>query len=481
MIKHIIKFEWITLLRDQWILILVMLFFSITLFAVSNGNEKVADRVSAIAHEREKVAAQDAQTAAEIDSVERKLKALPSESWADPRSLMNVAWGSPRVVAMEPAPLALVSTGQSDLFTHYVKPKIYGESYTLGFSELSNPVQLLFGSFDLAFVCIYLLPLLVLAFCYNLLSSEKESGALRLIYAQPVSLYPWLLNRLLFRFIVLSAIAIISITVSLLVYGVDIASNLGSFLKLLSLLLVYLLFWFMAAFVVNLRGKSSGHNAVTLVALWLTIVLLIPSVISQLATNLYPVPSRIGMIHEYRVATTEARERADEILENYYRDHPELAPKDTTQENRYTWMLTYFTSSDVVNQSVRPILSEYDAALARQQAWVDQLRFLSPATLLQNGLNEIAGTSTAHYVDFRNQVIAFATEWKDYFKERMFANELMKAEEVASLPQHQYSAGRIPTSYEANLSGLLLFLLMASASSWLLYRQASLAKGLITN
>ncbi len=468
-------------MRDQWVLILGILFFSITLFAVRNGHEKVVDRVSAIAHEREKVAAQDTQTAAAIDSVERKLKALPSESWLDPRSLESVAWGSPRVVAMDPVPLAMVSTGQSDLFTHYVKPKIYGETYTLGFSELSNPVQLLFGSFDLAFVCIYLLPLLVLAFCYNIVSSEKESGALRLIYAQPVSLYSWLLSRLLFRFVVLSAIVIISITVSLLIFGVDIVGNMSSFLQLLSMLLLYLLFWFMATFVVNQRGKSSGHNAVTLVALWLIVVLIIPSVISQLAMQINPVPSRIGMIHQYRVATNEAQERADEILENYYRDHPELAPKDTTQENQYTWMLTYFASSDIVNQSVRPILNEYDAALARQQAWVDDLRFLSPATLLQHGLNDIAGTSTAHYVDFRNQVIAFATEWKDYFRERMFANELMKAEEVALLPNHQYSSERLPTSYGADLSGLLLYLLMASASSWLLYRQASLAKGLLTH
>ena len=317
MTRHIIKFEWIALKRDQWILILIVLFFSITLYAVRNGNEHVADQKKAIDQERAKIIEQDQLTKVELDSVERGLKPIPKEPWNDPRSLTNVAWVNPRVVAMEPEPLASIAIGQSDVFTHYVKPAIYGEAYTLGFSELSNPVQLLFGSFDLSFVCIYLLPLLVLAFSYNIFSSEKESGALKLISAQPVSLYHWLLQRVLFRFFIISAIVIVAITVSFIIYQVDITSSMGSFLQLLSLLLIYLLFWFMVAFLINLRGKSSGHNAVTLVAIWLIVVLLVPSFISQLATHLNPVPSRIEMIHKYRVASNEARERADEILENY--------------------------------------------------------------------------------------------------------------------------------------------------------------------
>jgi len=475
------KYEWISLIRDKGVIFLLILFFTITLFAVRNGSEKVTDRISAIQRERDKVEKIDVRTTAEIDSVERKLKALPKESWLDPRSLINVAWDGPRVVAMDPAPLALIATGQSDLFTHYAKPKVYGEAYTLGFSELSNPVQLLFGNFDLAFVCIYLLPLLVLAFCYNILSAEKESGVVKLTFSQPVSMYSWLLNKLIFRFVVLSGIVVFSITLALLFYSVDVATHAGVFLKLLLLLLLYILFWFMLAFVVNLFGKSSGNNAVTLVSIWLALVLLIPSIISQSATSLNPVPSRIHMIHQYRVADAEANKRADEILKNYYRDHPELAPKDTTQENRYAWILSYFASADIVDQSVRPIVNEYDAALAKQQAWVDKLRFLSPAILLQNGFNEIAGTSTAHYADFRKQVISFADVWKGYFKPRMFGNELMKAEEIAELPKHNYSTHNVTSRYLADLTGIILYLFFTIIISWAVYQRGSFEQRFIAN
>jgi len=475
MIKHNIKYEWTSLIREKWVLILLVLFFSITLFAVRNGREKVNDRITSIEKEQQKSNLSETLVKAEIDSAEQKLKPLPKESWADPRSLINVAWDAPRVVAMDAQPLTLISTGQSDLFTHYAKPKIYGESYTLGFSELSNPVQLLFGSFDLAFVCIYLLPLLVLAFSYNILSSDKESGVMKLTFSQPVSIFSWLLSKLFLRFIILSGIVILSILVAVTIYGVDIFQNASGLLKVFALVLLYMLFWFTLSFLINLFGKSSGNNAVALVAIWLAIVLLVPSIISQVSNSLYPVPSRINMLHQYRVASAEANKRADEILKSYYREHPELAPKDTTQENRYAWILSYFASADIVNQSVKPILDNYDAALAKQQASVNNLRWLSPAILVQNSLNEIAGTSTAHYTAFREQVVDFSFVWKDYFKPRMFANELMKASEFKDLPTYTYSDADIKKNYAADLSGIIFFVGISLTASWFVYQRYATA------
>ena len=54
---------------------------------------------------------------------------------------------------------AFIATGQSDLFSHYVEPTVTGDDLSLSYTEMTSPVQLLFGSFDLAFVIIYLLSL----------------------------------------------------------------------------------------------------------------------------------------------------------------------------------------------------------------------------------------------------------------------------------------------------------------------------------
>jgi ABC-2 type transport system permease protein len=477
MLKHNLKYEWVSLLRDRWVMILVILFFCLTFFALRNANDKVNERKQTISKEQEKVKKLDAQFAADIDSINNKLKPAPTESWYDPRSLTRLAWDASRVVAMEPQAFAIVSTGQSDLFTHYVKPRLYGEAYTLGFSELSNPVQLLFGSFDLAFVCIYLLPLLALAFSYNILSSEKESGVLKLTFSQPVDLYSWLFHKLMLRFVVLSVIVTGCITLGLLIFNVDVAGNLLTWFKLISILLFYLCFWFAVAFLVNLFGQSSGNNAITSVSIWLVFVLLIPSIISQLSTRLNPVPSRIHMMHEYRLASAKANKQADEIFKNYLRDHPELAARDTTAENQYDWLLQYFASSEVINQSVKPIVDNYYTALNQQQQWVDNLRFLSPAILLQNSLNELSGTSTAHYAAFRKEVLAFADVWKNYFKPRMFANELMQSADIAQLPKPN-GITVVENHFEADFFGILVFVILALAGSMFVYKRM-LSNGLV--
>jgi ABC-2 type transport system permease protein len=177
------------------------------------------------------------------------------------------------------------------------------------------------------------------------------------------------------------------------------------------------------------------------------------------------------MIHEYREAKALAEKKADEILKMYYREHPEYAPKDTTEQNQYSWWLGNFAASDVINQSVQPVLDDYNEALNKQQSWVNRLRFLSPAILLQDGLNDLAGTSPAHYTDFRNQVIAFADTWRHYFIPRMFKNEKMKSDELASLPKHSYSTANVPSHYNADLMGLLFFLTLATAGSLWVYRR----------
>jgi ABC-2 type transport system permease protein len=473
MIRYYFKYEWLSINRERWVIVLFVLFLVLTLFSVYNGKKKVNNRELSISKSIEEMKAIDRKYALDIDSLSKGLKPAP-ESWMDPRSLSVYGQRAARVAYMDTAPLAVIAIGQSDLFSHQVKPKLYGEANALGFSELSNPVQLLFGNFDLAFICIYLLPLLVLSFSYNMLSYEKELGSLRLTAAQPVSLYTWLFSKMTLRFIIVLGVVIISISLALIINGVSLISAGTDLLKLYLTLIAYTFFWFIASFLVNLFGWSSGKNAVTLVSIWVVVVLLLPSVINQMANTLHPVPSRINMLHEYRVASAEADQKSEENLKSYYHDHPDLAPRDSVTQNQYSWWLKYFASADMTRNTVKPVLDQFNIALAKQQEWVDGFRFSSPAILLQNSMNELAGTSPKHYADFREQVITFSETWRSYFLPRMFNNENMKSEDIASLPDFHYQTERVASSWMTDFFVLLFFIGLLVSCSLLIYRQESL-------
>ncbi len=92
-------------------------------------------------------------------------------------------WGGarpPRWRILPDAPLAIAAVGLSDLYPHAFKVSAGSKDSFLFVDEIANPAHLLSGSFDLAFVIVYLYPLLLLALCYNVLSGEQEQGTLAL-------------------------------------------------------------------------------------------------------------------------------------------------------------------------------------------------------------------------------------------------------------------------------------------------------------
>lgn len=435
MLSYNFKYELKLLLRSRWIQLLSIVLLLLFGFAAYNGLQKVEKRKGDIVAAKTEVKESDALMLKLLDSVERGME-VSASPWTIPTSPMAVGNYHPRVAAMEPGPMAFIATGQADLFTHYVKPTASGDDIALNFTEMTSPVQLLFGSFDLAFVIIYLLPLLIITFSYNVLSAEKESGSLRLLAAQPIGIEHWVLQKLALRFFWLSVLVVGSMLVVFSVLGINPFTNVGRFTGLLGLILAYMLFWFALAFVVNLWVGSSAKNAVAMLGLWVVFVLLVPSVLNQLGNTIYPMPSRTLMINTMRTMKAEVTERQDEILDNFLRDHPEYALNDTTQSRGFYHR--YMASKKLIEQELSPVVKAYEDQLQKQQDWIGRFKWMSPAILAQESLNRMAGTSTGDYEDFRKQVIRFADTWRTHFMPFLFNNRDFSQADYHALPRFDY-------------------------------------------
>lgn len=435
MFRYNFKYELKSLLRSRWLLLLSLILLVVVLFAGYNGKEKVSKRIQ----ELEKVVLEandkDAAMVKVLDSLERGLQVSVSPRMM-PNMPMNVAYNYPRVAAIPAEPLTFIATGQSDLFTHFIKPSAYGDSFTLDYSELANPIQLLFGSFDLSFVIIYILPLIIIAFSYNILSEEKEYGSLKLLASQPISIYQWILQKTALRFFWLTLITLVVITITLLLFGFDFSANFFQFFQLLSLVFAYILFWFTIVLLVNLVVNNSAKNAVSLLAIWVFVILIIPAVVGQLANSFYPIPSRTKMISEVRELKEELSSKQDKILDNFLRDHPEYASK----EGNYSFWHKYIASQELVEEELKPLINSYEDQLTKQQDWVRLWQYSSPAILMQQSFNNLAHTSTSHYQSYRNQVALFSKEWRNFFKPLLYGNKNFTSNSYKELPSFKYKA-----------------------------------------
>ena len=481
MFQPIIQTELLMLLRSRWLLLLPVLLLALCLFAAYNGKQKVEKRRAAISQAMAEVAEGDQMMRLALDSLAAGHAVRGISPWRLPSRPTAVGNYHPRVAAVRIEDISLIATGQSDLYADLVKPTLTGEDFALNFTEMTSPVQLMFGSFDLSFVLIYLLPLIVIAFSFDLLSGERERGTLRLLAAQPMEVFNWLMQKTALRFGVLAAITAVSLLAALVISGVSLTQNAAAVGQFLLLSLAYLLFWFGLAWLVNLAGKSSAQNAVSLLALWVGIVLLIPSVVSQLASSLHPAPSRTRMIHEMRSLKAETEKEQDQILAEYLRNHPELAVENADDPaTAYGWWQRYFAAQDLVKQKLEPLFSQYDRQLALQQAQADRFRFASPAILMQEALSDLAKTSTPHYQDYRKQVIEFAAEWRAFFLPMIFKNQDFTLDKLAALPAFRYEKATGGGYFQINLWSLLLYALGLPLLGMLRYRR-SLIENLVVS
>ena len=270
------------------------------------------------------------------------------------------------------------------------------------------------GRFDLAFVVIYLLPLLVLALSFNVLSEEREQGTLALTLSQPVSARGVVAAKLAFRALLVVGMVMVASLLGVLVTGGF--GSPGRVLLWCATVVTYALFWFALAAWVNSLRRSSAWNATVLVGAWLVLVVVLPAAINIASGLLHPLPSRVQMVTAQREASNDAVNQRSELLARYLEDHPEMVEGVVAEEpglGALAWAAT-----DAVNSRLEEVTGEHDARRAEQIALVRRYRFVSPALLAQEVLIDAAGTGDARFVGFQAQVRAFAERWRGILRAR---------------------------------------------------------------
>jgi ABC-2 type transport system permease protein len=375
----------------------------------------------------------------------------------DPRSPAVLGRGlGARYAALTPAPLAALAIGQSDLLPYYFKVTTDTLEVVTAATEIENPHRLLTGRFDLAFVIVYLYPLLILALAYNLLSGEKEQGTLSLALSQPVALASLATLKVAVRAVVLVAILAALALAGVAVTGAEVtdSSIAVRFALWIVAVAAYGGFWFAAALFVGSMGRGSATNALVLAGLWLGFVMIAPAMLNLAAATFYPVPSRVEMVQAVREASDAATAEGSRLLAKYYEDHPELAA-DSSEQAMRDFNLLRVAVTDDVERRVAPELGRFEMQLDRQSRLVARLRFLSPAILVQDAMSELAGTGVARHRHFLARVDDYHREWRAFLVPRIFQRVSILDHDI--LPRFSFSEeaeGRVLARVAMNLAAL---------------------------
>ncbi|WP_119390724.1 DUF3526 domain-containing protein [Taklimakanibacter lacteus] len=395
-------------------------------------------------------------------------------SFFDPRNALVYANYLMSHYAVLPAtPLAALAVGQSDLLPSAL-PLTPGRLPSLADgSEPENPHRLLIGRFDPAFAVIFLFPLLIIGLSYALLAGERERGTLTLMLAQPLTLQALLVGKLVPRILLIVGLLLVFAAISAANVPVSAWPRLAIWF---AVAIAYTAFWFaLTAAVVTRRGNTATH-AVTLAAAWLTLTLLVPTLVNLVVKTMVPVPSRVELILASRAATDQATAERSKLLGAFYEDHPDLAPAGGDGLHGADFITLQLVTGQRVERDLAPVLARFSDQLARQQRLVEKLQYLSPALLAQSAFADAAGTGPARYAWFFEQARAHHSELRAFFEPRALRKEKFAAwDDVPGFYYVEEPIISVVTRLAPAVGALLFVALGFGLLSWLALRRQIVA------
>ncbi|MEM8523311.1 MAG: DUF3526 domain-containing protein [Bacteroidota bacterium] len=284
-------------------------------------------------------------------------------------------------------------------------------------TELRNPLYQLLGNLDFSFVLIYLFPLIVIAFCFNLLSEEKEGGTWTLLLSQSTPPVKILRTKLWIRLV-----SVLSVLITLLVIGkiyLSIPLN-AAFLAFTLVAVFYVLFWFaLAWFVVSLQ-KSSSQNALSLLLVWVMLTIILPASINALVINLYPIPEAYSTVIESRDGYHTKWDLPKKPTIQKFKDHyPQFAQYEHPEGQSFGWFWYY-----AMQQMGDDEAAESNEAMKEKLRKRDQISrtiaYFLPSVHTQFSLNALSQSDMRNYLNFLNELEAFHEEKRLYFYPKIF-------------------------------------------------------------
>ncbi len=374
------------------------------------------------------------------------------------------------IAILSPAPVPLLATGQSDIVPGHQMISLWKLSAPAETrSELENPSVLLAGRFDLAFVLVWLFPLFLIALVYDLVAGDRESGTLRLGLAQGITPGRWLAHRALARAAPVLGLAALATFAAGMASDSTAAMNRAALA--VAVVLAYGLFWVALAIAVNVVAGSAAGAATALGAAWVLLVLVVPALLNAAVETLYPTPSRAELVAAGRKASGEAEKRGGELLNSFYRDHPELAPPGQQAD----FAAQHLTVQAEVGRAVEPVRQRFDDQLARQQTAVGRWRFLSPGIATYEALTDLAGTGYWRHRAFHDQTDEFKRAIHDFFSPKVHRREPITLADYDRLPQFSFreEPARIwAARVGAGVAGVLALTTVLSCWTWRRLRPA---------
>ena len=409
-----LRHEWRLLARSRLSLAAIALLLALAGVAVAAGLGEVA---------------QQRETIARLEPLNRADTAALAQRLSKTRDPGDAAYYSFHAAWDAPSDLAFAALGQRDIAPYAMRINALGLDGQLYQGENFNPELALPGRFDFAFVLIYLAPLFVIALLHDMVSGEREAGRLPMLRALPGSTRRLWLRRAGLRF----ALVVAALLSPLLAGGMISGAPVGGLLAMAGVALLYIAFWFALVLLVAGRAWSSIANATTLMGLWVTLTLVLPTLANIVILRAIPVEQGVDIMLVQRQNVHAAWEvPREETMRRFYVGHPEWAQTaPLSPDFEWKW---YFAFHQLGDESVADRVQAYRAGLMQRQQVTNRLGLILPGVGAQQMLHRIAETDLTAQLAQQDRIRGFHKRLREFYYAYLFGARPFTAADFGRAP-----------------------------------------------
>ena len=315
----------------------------------------------------------------------------------------------------KPKALALCVEGYEKSFPNYVEFNIFN----IGLPEVKASANFMlphFSDVNWVFIISLILSFVALVFTFDSICGEKEAGTLRMVLANTIPRYKVLLGKYFGAMLTLCVPLLVGVLVSLIIV---IVSNIGGigrvqWLKILVfaiLSVIYLsVFVFLGVFVSS-RAAHSANSMVILLLIWVSLVILIPSLGRTVSSVFSRTPTRVELNRRLYETERQIWDNSDRFGKNAGNSFPDA---NDPRMNLPARARLHNTLSNAKNG----IIEDHHNKMMAQALIGRNFTCLSPTAVYQRASETIAGVGIARCADFYQQVKRYQEYLKEFIRSK---------------------------------------------------------------
>ena len=329
-----------------------------------------------------------------------------------------------------PSDLAFAALGGRDIAPAMLRIRALALEGQIYENEAANPELALQGRFDLAFVAVYLAPLVLIALLHDLWSGEREAGRLYALSALPHARRRLWLPRIAVRVAGVLVALLIPFAIGALASGTALPPGLA-FAGLITLVVI---FWTLLILAVARRGALSAVNAATLAALWFALTLVVPAAANLAINAAISVPDGAALARENREDVHAGWDRPKAAtMQRFLAFYPDLAVHgDVPPTFSWKW---YYAFQHLGDLHVAAESRAYHDGIARRAELARAVGWLLPPAGLAQAMAAMAGTDVISQLAYQQRIRAYHTRLRAYFYGFLFSEKHFGPDDLEAVPR----------------------------------------------